>query len=116
VRDRGEGLTWRRWLKWVVVVDLSRRLILEQVAKPGLTNDGATLRPCLSKRATGRLFAMCQADGDLNHTFIRQVVGVDSIIPAHFAQARQADLAPAGGPGADAGQLSGRALSPAGAH
>ncbi len=28
VRDRGQGLTWRHWLKWVVVVDLPRRLIL----------------------------------------------------------------------------------------
>lgn len=31
VRDRGEGLTWRHWLKWVVVVDLPHRLIWAQV-------------------------------------------------------------------------------------
>jgi hypothetical protein len=49
VRDRGEGRTWRHWLTWVVVVDLPRRLILAQVAKPGPTNDGATLRPLLER-------------------------------------------------------------------
>lgn len=45
VRDRGNGLTWRHGLTWVVVVDLLRHIGLAHVAKPGLTNDGATLRP-----------------------------------------------------------------------
>ena len=86
VRDRGQGLTWRHWLKWVVVVDLPRRLILAQVAKPGPTNDGATLRPLLDQArrlAPIRcVLADAEFDSELNHTFIRQVVGADSIIPA----------------------------------
>ena len=86
VRDRGEGLTWRHWLKWVVVVDLPRRLILAQVAKPGPTNDGATLRPLLEQARhlapIRRVLADGEFDSELNHTFIRQVVGADSIMPA----------------------------------
>ena len=86
VRDRGQGLTGRHWLKWVVVVDLPRRLILAQVAKPGPTNDGATLRPWLEQArrlAPIRcVLADAEFDSERNHTFIRQVVGADSIIPA----------------------------------
>lgn len=85
-RDRGQGLTWRHWLQWVVVVNLLRRLILTHVAKPGPTNDGATMRPLLERvrhLAPVRLvLADGEFDSELNHTFIRQVVGADSIIPA----------------------------------
>ena len=86
VRDRGQGLTWRHWLKGVVVVDLPRRIILAQVAKPRPTNDGATLRPLLEQArhlAPIRcVLADAEFDRELNHTFIRQVVGATSIIPA----------------------------------
>jgi hypothetical protein len=86
IRDRGQGLTWRHWLKWVVVVDLPRRFILAQVAKPGPTNDGATLRPLLDRvrhlAAVRLVLADAEFDSELNHTFIRQVVGADSSIPA----------------------------------
>ena len=91
VRDRGPGLTWRHWLKWVVVVDLPRRLILAQlilaqVAKPGPTTDGAPLRPLLDQARRlapircVRADAAC--DSERHHTCIRQVVGADRIIPA----------------------------------
>jgi len=86
VRDRGEGFTWRHWPKWVVVVDLPRQIILAQVAKPGPTNDGATLRPLLEQARHLAPIRCVLADGEfdseLNHTFIRQVVGADSTIPA----------------------------------
>jgi hypothetical protein len=86
VRERGQGLTWRHWLKWVVVVDLPRRIILAQVAKPGPTNDGATLRPLLEQARHLAPIRCVLADGEfdseLNHTFIRQMVGATSIIPA----------------------------------
>ncbi|HEU5347646.1 MAG TPA: transposase, partial [Ktedonobacterales bacterium] len=86
VRDRGAGFTWRPWLKWVVVVDLPRRIILAQAAKRGPTNDGATLRPLLEQARHLTPIRCVLADGEfdsaLNHTFVRQVVGADSIIPA----------------------------------
>jgi hypothetical protein len=67
-------------------VDLPRRLILAQAAKPGPTNDGATLRPLLDQArrlAPIRcVLADAEFDSELNHTFIRQTVGAMSIIPA----------------------------------
>lgn len=85
-RDRGQGLTWRHWLKWVVVVDLPRRMILAQLAKPGPTNDCATLRPLLEQARRlvpiRCVLADAEFDSERNHTFIRQVVGATSIIPA----------------------------------
>ncbi len=85
-RDRAEGLTWRHWLKWVVAVDLPRRLILAQVAKPGPTDDGATLRPLLEQARhlapIHRVLADAECDRERNHTFIRLVVGADRSIPA----------------------------------
>jgi hypothetical protein len=86
VRDRGQGLTWRHWLKWVVVVDVPRRLILAQDAKPGPTNDGASLRPLLEQvrhlAAVRLVLADGEFDSELHHTFIRQVIGAESSIPA----------------------------------
>jgi|SRR5690242_2452661 len=86
VRDQGHGLTWRHWLTWVVVVDLPRRLILAQAAKPGPTNDGATLRPLLDSACPRAPIRCVLADGVFdsarNHPFIRQAVGATSIIPA----------------------------------
>jgi len=39
-------MPWRHWLKWLIVVDLDRQLILAQKAHAGPTNDSSTLRPC----------------------------------------------------------------------
>jgi hypothetical protein len=33
--DRGEGLPWRHWCKWTVVVDVLRRRVLAQEARQG---------------------------------------------------------------------------------
>lgn len=53
VHDRGEGLTWRHGLKWILVVDLPRRLILAQAAKPGPPPmTGRHCVRCLNRRAT----------------------------------------------------------------
>ena len=86
VRDHGPGLTWRHWLTWVVVVDLPRRLMLAQVATPGPTNDGATLRPLLEQArhlAPIRcVLADAAFDRKRNHTSMRRVVGADRSIPA----------------------------------
>src|SRR5258708_3679796 len=86
VRDRGQGLTWRHWLTWGVVVALPRRIILAHVAKPGPTNDGATLRPLLEQaRHLAPIRCVLAAgafDRERNHTCIRQMVGATSSIPA----------------------------------
>jgi Transposase domain (DUF772) len=44
-KDRGEGFTWRHWLKWTMAVDVDRRLIVAQSARRGPYHDCATLRP-----------------------------------------------------------------------
>lgn len=82
----GQGLTWRHWLTWVVVVDQPCRLILAHGATPGPTNDGATLRPLLEQArhlvSIRRVLADGEFDSELNPTFTRQIVDADSIIPA----------------------------------
>lgn len=119
VRDRGQGLTWRHWLKGVVVVDLARQLILAQVAKPGPTNDGATLRPLLEQAHHLAPIRCVLADGEFdserNHkSYVYSAGG--RCYQHHPCQTRQADLAPAWRASADAGQLPRCALPPAGAH
>ena len=43
--DPGEGLPWRHWCEWAVVVDVLRRCVLAQAARQGPYDDCATLRP-----------------------------------------------------------------------
>jgi hypothetical protein len=38
---------WRHWLKWLVVGDLHRQLLLAQKAHAGPTNDGDNLHPLI---------------------------------------------------------------------
>jgi hypothetical protein len=53
--DRGEGFTWRHWLKWTVSIDSGRHLVVAHVAHRGPFKDGATLRPLLdAARAVAR--------------------------------------------------------------
>jgi hypothetical protein len=44
-KDRGEGVTWRHWLKWTMAVDVDRRCIVAQTTRRGPHNDCATRRP-----------------------------------------------------------------------
>jgi hypothetical protein len=85
-KDRGEGFTWRHWLKWTMVVDIDHRMILAQTARCGPTNDCATLRPPLSaahKRVRiGMALADAGFDSERNHQHIRQTLHAQSIIPA----------------------------------
>jgi len=85
-RDRGEGLPWRYWLKWVVVVDTRNQLLLAQIAKRGPYNDCAMLRPLIDIAhplvpANGVL-ADAEFNGERNHKHIREVHHMNSIIPA----------------------------------
>ncbi len=79
-------LPWRHWLKWLVVVDVDRQLLLAQSARRGPWNDCAHL-PALvgaASRSTriGLVLADAEFDSERNHTYIRQQLGADSVIPA----------------------------------
>lgn len=73
-----------RWLKWLVTMDLERRLILAQEAKPGPANDVANFRPLLSQAAervpVTTVLADAEFDARKNHEHA-QAMGVLSVIP-----------------------------------
>src|ERR1044071_2960934 len=85
-RDRGEGLPWRYWLKWVVVVETKHQLLLAQIAKRGPYNDCALLRPLLDiahqVMPASLVLADAEFDSERNHKHIREVHHMWSIIPA----------------------------------
>jgi hypothetical protein len=85
-RDRGEGLPWRYWLKWVVVVETKHQLLLAQIAKRGPYNDCALLRPLLDiahqVMPASLVLADAEFDSERNHKHIREVHHMKSIIPA----------------------------------
>lgn len=85
-RDRGEGLPWRYWLKWVVVVETKHQLLLAQIAKRGPYNDCALLRPLVDMAHQLMPASLVLADGEFdserNHRHIREVHHMQSIIPA----------------------------------
>src|SRR5688500_12382564 len=85
-RDRGEGLPWRHWLKWLVAVDVPRRAVLAQLAKPGPLNDSAALRPLVDAAARVApvrvVLADAEFDSERNHRHVRETIGALSVIPA----------------------------------
>lgn len=85
-RDHGQGLQWRHWCKWTVVVDVIRRAVLSQAARPGPYNDCATLRPLVTAAhevtPIGRVLADAEFDSERNHRHVREALGAESIIPA----------------------------------
>jgi Transposase DDE domain/Transposase domain (DUF772) len=85
-KDRGEGSTWRHWLKWTMAVDVDRHLILAQAARRGPTNDCAMLRPLASaaheRVPIGVVLADAEFDSERNHQHIRQTLQAQSVIPA----------------------------------
>lgn len=89
--DRGEGLPWRHWCKWAIVIDVLRRCVLAQAAGQGPYNDCATLRPLVSaaREATpvGLVLADAEFDSERNHLHVREVIGADSVIPAKRGKA-----------------------------
>jgi hypothetical protein len=89
--DRGEGLEWRHWCKWTIVVDVLRRCVLAQAARQGPYNDCATLRPLVSAAhevtPVGLVLADAEFDSERNHRHVRDVIGADSIIPAKRGKA-----------------------------
>jgi Transposase DDE domain/Transposase domain (DUF772) len=79
-------LPWRHWLKWVVVVDLDQQFVLSQLARRGPWNDCANL-PVVVEAASkqtriGLVLADAEFDSERNHTYIRQHLRAQSVIPA----------------------------------
>src|SRR5215207_1038695 len=85
-RDRGQGLEWKAWCKWVVTVDVDRQVILSQLARPAPVNDCASLPALVSTANTvlpvGTVLADAEFDSERNHRFCREQLGAMSIIPA----------------------------------
>lgn len=77
---------WRHWLKWVIVADVDQRFVLSQIARRGPWNDCANL-PVVVEAASrqtriGLVLADAEFDSERNHTYIRQQLGAQSVIPA----------------------------------
>jgi hypothetical protein len=85
-RLKDEGGTWRRWCKWLIAVDIPRRVILAQHARQGPVNDSATLRPVVATASAvvpvGAVVADAEFDSERNHRFIRDTLHARSAIPA----------------------------------
>jgi Transposase DDE domain len=85
-KDRGEGFTWRHWLKWTMAVDVDRRLIVAQTARRGPTNDSATLRPLVDAAHRRVPIALVLADAEVeserNHQHSRHSLQAHSVIPS----------------------------------
>jgi hypothetical protein len=76
----------RHWLKWVVAVDLDQQFVLSQLARRGPWNDCANL-PAVVEAASqqtriGLVLADAEFDSERNHTYIRQHLRAQSVIPA----------------------------------
>jgi Transposase domain (DUF772)/Transposase DDE domain len=85
-KDRGDGFTWRHWLKWTMAVDVDRQLIVAQTAGRGPTNDCATLRPLVDaahqRVPIALVLADAECDSERNHQHVRQILQAQSVIPA----------------------------------
>ena len=85
-KDRGEGFTWRHWLRWIMAVDVDRRLIVAQTARRGPSNDCATLRPLVDaahqRMPIALVLADAEFDSERDHRHIRQTLQAQSVIPA----------------------------------
>src|SRR3974377_920760 len=83
---RQKPLPWRHWLKWVVVADLDQKFLLSQIARRGPWNDCANLPTVVETAAQqtriGLVLADAEFDSERNHTYIRQRLGAQRVIPA----------------------------------
>jgi len=81
-----KSLPWRHWLKWVLAANLNQRFLLSQIARRSPWNDCANL-PAVVEAASeqtriGLVLADVEFDSERNHTYIRQRLGAQSVIPA----------------------------------
>jgi hypothetical protein len=89
-----QPMPWRHWLKWLVVIDVERQLILAQNARQAPWNDCASL-PVLVAEAhqhtpIGCVLADAEFDSERNHRFCRDQLHAKSIIPAKRFTSRRA--------------------------
>jgi hypothetical protein len=85
-RNRGPERTRQHWPKWVVAVDVQRRVVLGQLAYAGPANASSTLRSVVDlARQTGEI-GLVVADAEFaserNHDHIRNHLAADRILPA----------------------------------
>lgn len=82
----GQPLSWLRYLHWVIAVDCQSHLLLAQWVAPGPLNPTALLAPLATQAVhrwpTDRILADAAFDSEVNHQYLRQTLGVESIIPA----------------------------------
>jgi hypothetical protein len=87
MEDHPRGMTrYRHWLKWLLVMDVDRQVILAQRARPGPWLDCRSL-PDLVDAARqhtpiGLVLADAEFDSEANHRHIRRRLRALSIIPA----------------------------------
>jgi Transposase DDE domain/Transposase domain (DUF772) len=91
-RNRGgEPMLWRRWLKWLVVVDTERQVVLAQEACSGPYNGSAMLRPLVDAAhevtPLGLVLADAEFDSEQNHCHVREQLKAASVIPAKRGKA-----------------------------
>ena len=79
-------MLWRKWLKWLVVVDTDRQIVLAQEACSGPYNGSAMLRPLVDAAhevtPLGAVLADAEFDSEHNHRHVRQQLAAVSVIPA----------------------------------
>jgi len=89
---RGEPMLWRRWLKWLVVVDTDRQVLVAQEACSRPYNGSAMLRPlgdAAHEEVTplGLVLADAEFDSEQNHRHVREWLAAASVIPAKWGKA-----------------------------
>lgn len=87
----GEPMLWRKWLKWLVVVDTDRQVVLAQEACSGPYNGSAMLRPLVEAAhevtPLSLVLADAEFDSEQNHRFVRERLAAASVIPANRGKA-----------------------------
>ncbi len=72
----GKPMLWRKWLKWLVLVDTQSQLVLAQEACSGPYNGSAMLRPpadvAYALSPFGWLLADAEFDSERNHRHVRE--------------------------------------------
>lgn len=112
----GKPMPWRRWLKWLILIDTQRQLVLAQEACSGPYNGSAMLRSTGGQRPCGHA-----TRPGLGRCGVRQRTKPSPRSRTarsgerDSGQAGQSDMARAGPPGPDAGRLPAPAVPKASA-
>jgi hypothetical protein len=92
-RGGGEPMLWPRWLKWLIVVDTKRQVLLAQeacsrVLTTALGDAAPANRGCPREVAPlGVVLADAEFDSDQNHRHVHERLGAVSVIPAKRGKA-----------------------------